>query len=38
MASDLAEKTCVPCRGGIPPLTLEEAERYHAQGCSTLIK
>jgi len=23
----IAEKQCVPCRGGIPPLTLEEAGR-----------
>ena len=27
----LAEKTCTPCRGGIPPLTREEAERLQAQ-------
>ena len=27
----LAEKTCTPCRGGIPPLTPDEARRYHAQ-------
>jgi 4a-hydroxytetrahydrobiopterin dehydratase len=24
----LAEKTCTPCRGGIPPLTVEEATSY----------
>lgn len=24
--STLAEKTCVPCRGGVPPLTAEEIE------------
>lgn len=24
MASDLARKTCIPCRGGVPPLTPEE--------------
>lgn len=29
--STLAEKTCTPCRGGIPPLTPEEAEGYRAQ-------
>jgi 4a-hydroxytetrahydrobiopterin dehydratase len=29
--SDLAEKTCTPCRGGVPPLTAEEAETYRAQ-------
>lgn len=26
--SDLAEKHCVPCEGGISPLTHEEADRY----------
>jgi 4a-hydroxytetrahydrobiopterin dehydratase len=31
MASTLADKNCTPCRGGIPPLSLEEAERLHAQ-------
>lgn len=24
----LEQKTCVPCRGGIPPLTREEAESF----------
>jgi len=24
----LAEKKCIPCQGGIPPLTRKEAERY----------
>jgi 4a-hydroxytetrahydrobiopterin dehydratase len=27
----LASKTCSPCRGGIPPLTREQAEAFHAQ-------
>ncbi|MBV8590851.1 MAG: 4a-hydroxytetrahydrobiopterin dehydratase [Acetobacteraceae bacterium] len=27
----LAQKTCTPCRGGIPPLTRAEAERFHAE-------
>jgi 4a-hydroxytetrahydrobiopterin dehydratase len=27
----LIEKTCTPCRGGVPPLTCDEAERFHAQ-------
>jgi 4a-hydroxytetrahydrobiopterin dehydratase len=27
----LAEKTCTPCRGGIPPLTETEAQDYGAQ-------
>ncbi len=28
---DLAEKKCVPCRGGIPPLGRPEAEKLGAQ-------
>jgi 4a-hydroxytetrahydrobiopterin dehydratase len=31
MALALAERTCTPCRGGIPPLTEEEASLYRAQ-------
>ena len=31
MATALADKTCTPCRGGIPPLDADEAERLHAQ-------
>jgi 4a-hydroxytetrahydrobiopterin dehydratase len=31
MIATLAEKNCTPCRGGIPPLTPEEAEGYHVQ-------
>ncbi|GGC67384.1 putative pterin-4-alpha-carbinolamine dehydratase 1 [Siccirubricoccus deserti] len=31
MASRLAEKTCTPCRGGVPPLTPVEAEGYRTQ-------
>lgn len=27
----LAEKNCTPCRGGIPPLSAEEAGGLHAQ-------
>ena len=27
----LAEKSCTPCRGGIPPLTEEAAAGYHEQ-------
>jgi len=27
----LAEKSCTPCRGGIPPLTQEEATSYRNQ-------
>ena len=29
--SGLAEKTCVPCRGGVPPLTPEEIRPLHTQ-------
>jgi 4a-hydroxytetrahydrobiopterin dehydratase len=31
MTEALASKTCTPCRGGIPPLTLEQAEIFHAE-------
>ncbi|MGB9267807.1 MAG: 4a-hydroxytetrahydrobiopterin dehydratase [Pseudolabrys sp.] len=31
MTETLAEKKCTPCRGGIPPLTHEEAERFLSQ-------
>jgi 4a-hydroxytetrahydrobiopterin dehydratase len=31
MIQALAEKTCTPCRGGIPPLTRDEAQRLQAQ-------
>lgn len=28
MTSDLATKTCVPCRGGVSPMSLDEAKRH----------
>jgi 4a-hydroxytetrahydrobiopterin dehydratase len=31
MAIALVEKSCTPCRGGIPPLTREEAESFHVR-------
>jgi 4a-hydroxytetrahydrobiopterin dehydratase len=31
MTEALAEKTCTPCRGGVPPLTRDEAGRLQAQ-------
>ncbi len=31
METALAQKSCTPCRGGIPPLTREAAEDYHRQ-------
>ena len=31
MTEALAGKTCTPCRGGISPLTREQAELFHAQ-------
>ena len=30
-ATTLARKSCTPCRGGIPPLTRDEAEAHHRQ-------
>ena len=38
MTSVLAEKTCTPCRGGTPPLTVEEAEAYHVQAPEWLLR
>ena len=31
MTKILVEKTCTPCRGGVPPLTHEEAEHLRDQ-------
>ena len=31
MVDTLVGKTCTPCKGGIPPLTPQEAEGLHAQ-------
>lgn len=31
MPEPLTEKTCTPCRGGVPPLTREEAKAFHKQ-------
>ncbi len=31
MSVSLAEKSCTPCRGGIPPLSEQEAAAYHTQ-------
>jgi 4a-hydroxytetrahydrobiopterin dehydratase len=31
MANELAGKTCTPCRGGIPPMSADEAKGYLAQ-------
>ena len=31
MQTALAEKSCTPCRGGVPPLTREAAEDYRRQ-------
>src|SRR6516164_1914887 len=31
MTEALVIKTCTPCRGGIPPLTREQAELFHTQ-------
>ena len=37
MTEALASKTCTPCRGGIPPLTREQAELFHAQAPDWLL-
>jgi 4a-hydroxytetrahydrobiopterin dehydratase len=31
MQTKLAEKSCTPCRGGVPPLTREAAEEYRRE-------
>ena len=31
MTETLAEKICTPCRGGIPPLTRDEAQHFQVQ-------
>ena len=31
MPNALAAKSCTPCRGGVPPLTTDEAQGYLAQ-------
>ena len=31
MTETLAEKTCTPCRGGVPPLARDEALRFQRQ-------
>jgi 4a-hydroxytetrahydrobiopterin dehydratase len=31
MRTELAGKTCTPCRGGIPPLSAEDARQYLGQ-------
>src|SRR5690242_18719606 len=31
MTTELAQKTCTPCQGGIPPLTRDEAETLRKQ-------
>ena len=31
MTASLVEKKCTPCRGGVPPLTSEEAEGFRSQ-------
>ena len=38
MTEALASKTCTPCRGGMPPLTSEQAELLHAQAPDWQLK
>ena len=37
MTETLANKTCTPCRGGVPPLTREQAEILHVQAPDWLL-
>ena len=37
MATALADQTCTPCRGGVPPLTPKEAEAYLVQAPDWLL-
>jgi len=37
MSENLAEKTCVPCRGGVSPLTMAEARKLLYQASSWTI-
>ncbi len=38
MTSILSEKTCTPCRGGEPPLTVDEAEAYRLQAPEWVLR
>jgi 4a-hydroxytetrahydrobiopterin dehydratase len=38
MIETLAEKTCTPCRGGVPPLTREEALRLQSQALDWALR
>jgi 4a-hydroxytetrahydrobiopterin dehydratase len=31
MADKLTAKTCTPCKGGVPPLTQQEAQGFHRE-------
>jgi len=38
MSEDLSSKTCTPCRGGMPPLTAQEAHAYSSQAPGWALK
>ena len=38
MTKTLLEKTCTPCRGGVPPLTQQEAEALLAEAPEWALK
>ena len=38
MTKTLLEKTCTPCRGGVPPLTQQEAETLLAEAPKWALK
>ena len=38
MTETLAEKTCTPCRGGVPPLARHEAMRFQSQAPEWVLR
>ena len=38
MTETLAQKTCTPCRGGVPPLARDEALRFQSQAPEWVLR
>ena len=38
MIETLAQKTCTPCRGGVPPLARDEAMRFQSQAPEWVLR
>ena len=38
MTETLAEKTCTPCRGGVPPLARDEVLRFQSQAPEWVLR